>query len=142
VNSVITSPHQVPGFPHYAFLLGIESSLSMSGVSVLTTDSMLQESDRSEWAYPQQEVKRILVDLFSTIPQVKSICARFGSEEITIWTLLDSYDRKAREKVYEKELKVCRMLGLYDFDFRVTSIQLVSPGELVRSGSLQIYRRP
>lgn len=125
----------------YAFLLGMASNLSMTPVSVSTTKSDVLEPEHSEWVYPEQEVKRILVDLFKEIPPVKSICARFGSEGITIWTLLESYDRDARDKVYEKELEVCRMLHIYDFDFRATSIDLVSPEELVRTGSHQIYSR-
>ena len=114
-----------------------EVKLILVGLSSIT-DSIFPES---EWVPPEQEVKLILVNLFKSIPQVKSICAQFGAEEIIIWTLLESYDRKAREKVYEKELEVCRMLRLYDFDFRVTSIDLVSPDELIRSGSHEIYRR-
>jgi hypothetical protein len=156
------------GSRHDVFQFGIGSRLGISDVCALITNSTLQESDksewvppeqevklvlvglssitdsvlpRSEWVPPEQEVKLILVNLFKAIPQVKSICAQFGAEEIIIWTLLESYDREAREKVYEKELEVCAMLRLYDFDFRVTSIDLVSPDELIRSGSHEIYRR-
>ena len=124
-----------------AFLLDMESNLSMTSVGVSTTDSEVFAPGHSEWVYPGQEVKRILVELFKDISQVKSICARFGSEGITLWTLLESYDREARDKVYEKELEACRMLHIYDFDFRVTSIDLVSPEGLVRTGSHQIYSR-
>jgi hypothetical protein len=98
-------------------------------------------SENSDWITPNQEITKILVEEFKQVPEVKSICAQFGSEEITIWTLLESYDRGAREKVYEKELKVCKLLSIYDFDFRVTSIDLVSPDELVRTGSYRIYGR-
>ena len=117
------------------------SNLSVTPLAIFTADSRLTESRNSEWVYPEQEIKRILVDLFKTVPQVKSICAHFGTEEITVWTLLDSYDRDAREKVYEKELAICRELRVYDFDFRATSVDLVSPGELVQAGSREIYRR-
>ncbi len=128
------------GLPHYTFPLDIERSLGMSHKMIVLTNDQL-ESNRWDWVYPEQEVKRILVDLFKEIPQVKSICTQFDSQEITIWTLLESYDRKAREKVYEKELEVSQKLGLYNFDFRVTSIDLISPDELIRSGSHQIYKR-
>jgi hypothetical protein len=60
---------------------------------------------------------------------------------MTIWTLINSYDRDARETIYEKELKICDLLHIYDFDFRVTSIDLVSPNELIHIGSHKIYER-
>lgn len=127
----------------YSFFSTIEENgkLSVSSVGSLSTDVDMDVSENYEWIYPELEVSRILVDLFKEIPQVKSICAQFGDEQIIIWTLLDSYDRQAREQVYHKELEVCRLLGVYDFDFRVTSIDLVSPEELVGTGSHQIYRR-
>ncbi len=89
-----------------------------------------------------QEIKRLLVERFKEVPQVKSICAKFGPEEVAVWTLIDDYNREARERVYEKELKICRELAMYDFDFRVTSSEIVSSEELVRAGSREIYRRP
>ncbi|MGH6839711.1 MAG: hypothetical protein ACREDT_13130 [Methylocella sp.] len=98
-------------------------------------------SENSDWTTPDQEITKILVEEFKQVPEVKSICAQFGQEEITIWTLLESYDRDARGKVYEKELKLCKILSVYDFDFRVTSIELVSPDDLVRAGSHILYRR-
>jgi len=99
------------------------------------------ELENYNWIYPNQEITKILVEKFKQIPQVKSICVQFCHEEITIWTLLDSYDRTAREKVYDKELEICELLRIHDFDFRVTSIELVDPDELIRAGSYQIYRR-
>jgi hypothetical protein len=93
------------------------------------------------WISPDQEITKILVEGFKQVPQVKSICAHFGPEEITIWTLLESYDRAAREKIYEKELEICKLLRTHDFDFRVTSIDLIAPDELIRTGAYQIYRR-
>lgn len=99
------------------------------------------DSENYSWNYPDQEITKILVEKFKQVPQVKSICAQFCPEEITIWTLLDTYDRTAREKVYEKELEICELLRIHDFDFRVTSIELVDPDELIRTGSYQIYRR-
>lgn len=124
----------VPRSFFYAFMPSVdEPRFCMSPVGVSSADS--------EWIYPEQQIARVLVELFTQVPEVKSICAQFGPEEITIWTLLESYDRTAREKVYHKELEVCRLLRVFDFDFRVTSIDLVSPNELVRAGSREIYRR-
>jgi hypothetical protein len=108
---------------------------------VSSGDSHVFGTENSSWIYPDQEITKILVEKFKQVPQVKSICAQFCPEEITIWTLLDSYDRTAREKVYEKELEICELLRIHDFDFRVTSIELVDPDELIRTGSYQIYRR-
>jgi hypothetical protein len=110
-------------------------------MSVSSEDSHISGVEIYSWIYPDQEITKILVEEFKQVPQVKSICAQFGPGEITIWTLLESYDRAAREKIYEKELKICELLRMYDFDFRVTSIELVVPDELVRTGSYQIYRR-
>lgn len=98
-------------------------------------------SENSEWIYPEQQVARLLVELFKEIPQVNSICAKFSDDEILVWTLLDSYDRDAREKVYGKELELCRLLRIHNFDFRVTSAELVPPDDLIAAGSREIYRR-
>jgi len=132
-----------PGPVLYTFLLTPKENLGMTsiGVSSESLHVLPWNSENSEWVYPEQQVARVLVELFKEIPQVKSICARFGHDEITIWTLLASYDREAREKVYEKELEVCKILRIYDFDFRATSADLVSPEELALSGSREIFRR-
>ena len=105
-------------------------------------DQIFPDSQNSNWIYPDREIANFLARLFSKVPQVKSICAQFGPEEITIWTLLEHYDRKAREQVYKKELEICQTFGLYDFDFRVSSVDLISPNELVRLGGHEIYKRP
>jgi hypothetical protein len=124
-------------------LLEIEGkNLCMISLSLSSKDVDVAFSDSAQWIPPEHEVFRVLVEGFKQIPQVKSICAQFGNEEVVIWTLLDKYDREAREKVYEKEMEVCQRLGIYDFDFRVTSAQLVPPSELVRAGSCEIYKRP
>jgi hypothetical protein len=116
--------------------------LSHANLCVVSSeDSHILGDENSSWISPDQEITKILVEEFKQIPQVKSIYAHFCPEEITIWTLLDSYDRDAREKVYEKELGICKLLRTHDFDFRVTSIDLVAPDELIRTGAYQIYRR-
>jgi hypothetical protein len=128
--------------PSYAFWPEIDhddfrattTSLSSEDVETVTSES-------AQWIQPDQDVSRILVDLFKKVRQVKSICVQFGPEEIMVWTLLKTYDRKARERVYKKEMEVCRVLGVRDFEFRVTSFDLVSPEELIRNGSREIYRR-
>jgi hypothetical protein len=97
--------------------------------------------DDGEWIEPQREIIRLLVESFRQIPEVASICAQFSPEGIAIWTLLKEYDRDAREAVYVKELELCEYLGGCDFDFRVSSIDLVTPGELVESGSREIFKR-
>jgi hypothetical protein len=97
--------------------------------------------DDAKWVTPQDEVTNILAESFARIPQVKSICAQFNGEIITIWTLLESYNREARNRVYEKELEICERLRFYDFDFRATSIELVSPDELKKAGSVEIFKR-
>lgn len=99
-------------------------------------------SDDSEWIFPDQEITRVLVEKFRKVSEVKSICAQLGPEEITIWTLLGSYDRSAREKVYAMELEICQTFHLYDFDFRVSAVDLISSEELIRAGAHEIYRRP
>lgn len=126
----------------YAFGLSPDN-LCMSSVGVSSEDSHVfgGDSGNSSWISPDQEIIKILVEEFKQVSQVQSICAQFGPEEITIWTLLESYDRSARERVYEKELEICKLLRIHDFDFRVTSIELVAPDELIRNGSYQIYRR-
>jgi hypothetical protein len=127
----------------YAFALELGgASFSMTTPVQYTGDSDTAYSSDAQWTGPEQEVFRVLADCFSKVPQVASICAQFSKEEVVIWTLLEKYDRAAREKVYQKELEVCQRLGIYDFDFRVSSAQLVDPNELVRAGSVEIYKRP
>lgn len=134
--------HPEPVF--YTFMFSTPLSMTAIGVSSEGGKFVARNSadvGNSDWIYPEQEVTRILVDSFRSVPQVKSICATFGPHDITIWTLLDGYDREAREKVYGKELEICRTLGIYDFEFRATSIDLICPEELVGTGSHEIYKR-
>lgn len=132
----------MPGAYAFVFELEAKSFISVTAPSRITWDSETATSCDSQWSGPEQEVFRVLADAFSKVPQVKSICAQFSKDEVVIWTLLEKYDRGAREKVYEKELEVCNRLGIHDFDFRVTSVELVPPEELVRGGSVEIYKRP
>lgn len=95
----------------------------------------------SEWVVPEREIACILVKSFKEIPEVQSICAQFGPDGISIWTLLNEYNRDARQAVYERELALCEALGGCDFDFRVSSIDLINPQELVESGAREIFKR-
>jgi hypothetical protein len=131
-----------PAFYNFLLTTPEDEMLCMSPVGVSSADSELIESENCEWITPGRQVSRMLVDLFSQIPQVKAICAEFSARGIRIWTLLESYDRDAREKVYAKELEICKELRIWDFDFRVTSVDLVSSEELERAGCRVIYRRP
>lgn len=104
-------------------------------------DVASSDAETSTWTFPKHELARIVAECIKEVAEVQSICAGFGDGENVIWTLLEAYDRDAREKVYEKELSICQMVHLYDFDFRVTSVDLVSPSELVDTGLQEIYRR-
>lgn len=134
-----------PRSPFYTFPLHAEEigtvGLTSVGVSSADFDVLESTDENSGWIYPNQEIASVLVELFKEIPQVTSICAKFGSDEIVVWTLLDSYDRDAREKVYGKELKLCQLLRIHNFDFRVTCADLVPPEDLVAAGSREIYKR-
>lgn len=131
-------PWRAPG---YAFFVDPPASMTSVAISSEDFGVTASTSENFEWIRPDQQVARVLVELFKDIPQVKSICAQFGSDEIVVWTLLETYDRDAREKVYEKELEVCRLLRIHNFDFRVTSAELVPPEDLTATGSREIYRR-
>lgn len=127
----------------YVFTMGMKGDgLVMSAVGVQpAADTASSNADTSAWTFPKQEIKRVMVDCLKQVPEVSSVCAHLQDDETSVWTLLESYDRSAREKVYEKELEICESLHLYDFDFRVTSIDLVSPKELIEGGLREIYRR-
>src|SRR5437016_2072385 len=90
---------------------------------------------------PDHGIPKILVKMFREVLQVKSICAEFRANEIAICTLLDSYDRNARAQIYKRELEISSQFRLRDFDFRVTAVDLVLPDDLVKAGSIEIYRR-
>lgn len=104
-------------------------------------DDAVACSETAEWVFPDREIRTILVESFRQIGEVVSVCAKISVEESVVWTLLESYDRDARTRVYEKELEICERLQMYDFDFRVTSVDLVSPEELVAGGCPQIFKR-
>ena len=126
---------------HYAFTRRDKDPYCLSEIERVQEED-ISGPEESEWVPPEQEITKILVESFKEIRQVASICVESSEDGITIWTLLDSYDRVARGKVYEKELHFCRTLRVYDFDFRVTSIDLVSPQELIEGGSSkEIYHR-
>lgn len=117
-----------------------DDKLSMNPVGVWAVDAEARVDD-GEWVFPEQEIRKIIQKALATVPEVVSVCAQVNEEETMIWTLLESYDRDARERVYKQELAICAALHLYDFDFRVTSIDLVSPHDLIKSGCQEIYRR-
>lgn len=100
-----------------------------------------EKPENTSWVLPTQNVARVIADSFKTIPQVKSVCYLTGTDGFTVWTLLGKRDSKAREKVYQKELEVCERLNLHDFQFRVTSVDLVSPSELKGTGFVEIFAR-
>jgi hypothetical protein len=148
LNTRVSCPRILPlpqRSPHYAFFLNAEEfgniDLTVVGVSSADFDVLESTDENFGWIYPNQEIASILVELFREIPQVESICAKFGADEILVWTLLDGYDRDAREKIYGKELEICQLLRIHNFDFRVTSADLVPPEELVAAGSREIYKR-
>ena len=112
---------------------------SLSPMSMPSVDEISSSVD-SDWIDSKMEIANILVESFKQVPQVVSICATFGSG-VTIWTLLSTYDREAREAVYKREMEICERLGSCDFNFRVSTVELVSPEELISTGSLEIFGR-
>lgn len=127
----------------YAFTLVDGKQFCMSPVGVSPANDVVTSCDPNvEWIGHERDIARLLVESFKQIPQVASICAQFVSDGIVIWTLLEAYDREARERVYEKELDICQSIGACDFDFRVSSIDLVPVNELVKAGSHEIFKRP
>lgn len=127
----------------YTFMPIDSQQVAMSATTVSSAESVVEsDADASGWTLPEHDLSRIIVDCFKQVPQVHSICAKLGDgDEMTVWTLLESYDRDAREAVYGKEMIVCQSLHVYNFDFRVTSHDLVSSKELVDGGFREVYRR-
>lgn len=124
----------------YSFvpILG-EDQLTFSAIDVVPGD--FSYTDNADWVPPDQEVISILRESFKQISEVQSICAQFDSNGITIWTLLAAPNRTVRESVYKREMEICERLGIYDFDFRVSSVDLVLPSELVTTGFIEVFRR-
>ena len=104
-------------------------------------DASLAWPETVEWVFPDQEIRKILATSFQEIDEVVSVCAQISADESVVWSLLESYDRDVQTRVYEKELEICERLRMYDFDFRVTSIDLVSPAELMAGGFQEIFKR-
>ena len=127
----------------HAFLMLNAENFCMTPVGLSSEDRQIipSDSENTEWVYPEQEIIRLLVDKFMQVSQVKSICAQFGSEGVAIWTILKAYDQDARSRIHGKELEICNELSVYDFDFRVTSADLVSPEELIGAGFWEIYKQ-
>jgi hypothetical protein len=97
-------------------------------------------AENATWILPEQHVARILAETLGSIPEVQSVCASFG-EVFTVWTLLKERDTEARQRVYDKEIQLCDALNVHDFDFRVSTVGLVAPEELTRTGLFEIFRR-
>ena len=127
----------------YAFapVFADDSQLCVSGFGEWAGDAPLVCSETAEWVFPDQEIRKILATYFQEIDEVVSVCTQISADESVVWSLLKSYDRNARTRVYEKELEICERLQMYDFDFRVTAIDLVSPAELVAGGFQEIFKR-
>ena len=96
---------------------------------------------QSNGYFQTREIRKILATSFQEIDEVVSVCAQISADESVVWSLLESYDRDVQTRVYEKELEICERLRMYDFDFRVTSIDLVSPAELMAGGFQEIFKR-
>ena len=127
----------------YAFtpVFADDSQLCVSEFGEWAGDAPLACSETVEWVFPDQEIRKILATYFQEIDEVVSVCTQISADESVVWSLLKSYDRNARTRVYEKELEICERLQMYDFDFRVTAIDLVSPAELVAGGFQEIFKR-
>ena len=127
----------------YAFtpVVAGDSELRVNGFSEWAGDVPLAFSETVEWVFPDQEIRKILATSFQQIDEVVSVCAQINADESVVWSLLKSYDRDVRTRVYEKELEICERLRMYNFDFRVTAIDLVSPAELMAGGFQEIFKK-
>ena len=118
-----------------------DSQFCVGGFGEWSSAAPLAFSETVEWVSPDQEIRKILATSFQKINEVVSVCAQISANESVVWSLLKSYDRDVRTRVYEKELEICERLQMYDFDFRVTAIDLVSPAELMAGGFQEIFKR-
>ena len=119
-----------------------ESRGVIEGISCWRIEDALVQSDKFVvWVFPDREIRYLIVNPIMQIEEVSFIYAKINPDESVVWTLLKTYDRSARERVYAKELEVRDMLSVYGFDFRATSVELVSPTELSESGFEQIFSR-
>src|SRR5688572_29472182 len=86
----------------YTFMPSNIENVSMSAVGVAAAQAIAESADEAAgWTLPEHDLSWIIANCFKEIPQVRSICAKLGDGvEMTVWTLLESYDRDAREKVY------------------------------------------
>ena len=135
-----SSDTQIHGF----FVFGAHldgHSICMTAVTLLSSDHDCVQTADSEWLNSEVDIARILVKSFSKVPEVNSIFIRFQDDEFLVWTILDSYNREARDKIYDKELEIFDNLKLDNFDFRVTSSDLMSPDELDEAGYHKIFSR-
>jgi hypothetical protein len=128
--------HTPPG----CFVVFLMAPLMCMSSIAISSGQLVANDGNSDWVLPDQEIAKILVNSFSKIPQVKSICALYRPR-MEIWTILNDYDRAARTKVHEKELEMAAYFRLKDFAFRVTSFDLVQPAELESNGFVELYHR-
>ena len=128
---------------YYAFapVFADDSQFCVSGFGEWAGDAPLAFSETVEWVFPDQEIRKILATSFQQIDEVVSVCAQINADESVVWSLLKSYDRDVRTRVYEKELEICERLRMYNFDFRVTVIDIVSPAELMAGGFQEIFKK-
>lgn len=103
--------------------------------------SLPVSSKDGQWIDPYGEVSRVVAESFSKIPQVAAMYSAFSGDYITIWTLLKSNDRKARESIYAKELEICDRFVVCGFDFKVSSVEAVTPAQLQKDGFRRIFSR-
>lgn len=109
---------------------------------ISNTCGAIAPTNQSVWIQPSQSVARILADSIGDVAQVQSICFSVGKDGYSVWVLLERDNWDDSERVYQKELDICTKLNLYDFDFRVSSVDLVDPEELKKTGLVEIFRRP
>ena len=134
-----TQAQSAPFDPLYSFHPD-QPALGNTEKDVASFDLWTSSAD-AEWVDQDRQIERFLVKLFESVPKVHSIYLRREDETTRVWTLREDYDRDARDAVYDQEIKICEAFRLSDFDFRVTSKDLVDGSELERTGSRRIFRR-
>ena len=126
----------------YSFCIDLDggTSLSMTAIA-MHSDTQESATSDSKWLEGDVEVSHQLVKLFSQVPEVCAIFIKFQDDEFIVWTILKDYDREARDRIYDRELEICAALRVDNFDFRVTSKDLMSPDELNGAGYFQIFSK-
>ncbi|HML18815.1 MAG TPA: hypothetical protein VK419_17410 [Bryobacteraceae bacterium] len=66
-------------------------------------------------------LKNFLGQEMSLVPEVEAVYVSAENRTLHVWIVVDEFERRTREKIYERETAIIDEFGAYDFGFNILS---------------------